>query len=75
MITRQGFLKRMALAAAACAFIDVPWPKENTPKVIFATEELTVESLERAIAAFKEFQRFQPRRELRTADGRLMGWL
>lgn len=24
---RRSFLKRMALAAAACAFIDVPWPK------------------------------------------------
>ena len=23
---RRDFLKRMALAAAACAFIDVPWP-------------------------------------------------
>lgn len=27
---RRSFLKRMALAAAACAFIDVPWPKERT---------------------------------------------
>lgn len=26
---RRSFLKRMALAAAACAFIDVPWPKEQ----------------------------------------------
>ena len=25
---RRSFLKRMALAAAACAFIDVPWPKQ-----------------------------------------------
>lgn len=24
---RLAFLRRMALAAAACAFIDVPWPK------------------------------------------------
>lgn len=24
---RRAFLRRMALAAAACAFIDVPWPK------------------------------------------------
>lgn len=29
---RAAFLKRMALAAAACAFIDVPWPKsEDVP--------------------------------------------
>ena len=27
---RSAFLKRMALAAAACAFIDVPWPKQAT---------------------------------------------
>jgi hypothetical protein len=27
MILRRAFLKRMALAAAACAFFDVPWPK------------------------------------------------
>ena len=26
---RRRFLKRMALAAAACAFIDVPWPREQ----------------------------------------------
>ena len=25
---RSAFLKRMALAAAACAFIDVAWPKD-----------------------------------------------
>ena len=24
---RRAFFRRMALAAAACAFIDVPWPK------------------------------------------------
>lgn len=26
---RIAFLKRMALAAAACAFIDVPWPAKT----------------------------------------------
>ena len=26
---RSAFLKRMALVAAACAFIDVPWPKDQ----------------------------------------------
>ena len=29
---RSAFLRRMALAAAACAFIDVPWPKQE-PRV------------------------------------------
>ncbi len=27
-MNRLAFLRRMALAAAACAFIDVPWPTE-----------------------------------------------
>lgn len=27
MMLRRAFFKRMALAAAACAFIDVPWPR------------------------------------------------
>lgn len=27
---RRAFLRRMALAAAACAFIDVPWRNEST---------------------------------------------
>ena len=26
---RSAFLRRMALAAAACAFIDVPWPEHG----------------------------------------------
>lgn len=26
---RRSFLKRMAMAAAACALIDVPWPKQR----------------------------------------------
>jgi hypothetical protein len=26
---RSAFLRRAALAAAACAFIDVPWPKDE----------------------------------------------
>lgn len=34
---RRAFLKRMALAAAACAFIDVPWPKAQA---FTATEAL-----------------------------------
>jgi hypothetical protein len=29
MILRRAFLKRMALAAAACAFIDVPWSQAH----------------------------------------------
>ena len=29
-MNRLAFIRRMALAAAACAFIDVPWPKRET---------------------------------------------
>ena len=33
---RGAFLKRMALAAAACAFIDVKWPTAATDDEIWA---------------------------------------
>jgi hypothetical protein len=44
---RRAFLRRMALAAAACAFIDVPWPKpagvplrRDRPALIYRHESL-----------------------------------
>lgn len=38
MITRRGFLKRMAMAAAACALIDVRWPEPQSESV-FAVQD------------------------------------
>lgn len=41
-MNRLAFIRRMALAAAACAFIDVPWPKEwdrRKPRLVIDYDE------------------------------------
>lgn len=40
---RRAFLRRMAFAAAACAFIDVPWPKVQEAQAVEVTHALTDE--------------------------------
>lgn len=37
---RRNFLRRMALAAAACAFIDVPWPRREPYTATLAVHDL-----------------------------------
>ena len=43
---RRAFLRRMALAAAACAFIDVPWPKPKRKPFIAYDTVLTIDGVD-----------------------------